>query len=273
MGPRLCRGAPPSLPRLGPRAHPGGGPKPSVVCGPAPASGLRFLPLPPPPRPPPGGRSSGCGGGAGRPLPGSRAGPPPLLALGPGLCPLRASCSVALAPAVRVPGLRAGPPLPPARAGPPPGPFWGPPLRPGGAAGAAVPAAPVFPPRPPGPLARVSGGSVVVLVPAYVRGRFPPAGPCCASGGSPLRPPPAAPAGGSGSAMPDGAPPRLRRAPVGLPHPTPLRGAGPCRGGPRPAFSARFTFRKLSTMVPARRPGDHNRPVKASILRSGVQIL
>ena len=59
-------------------------------------------------------------------------------------------------------------------------------------------------------------------------------------------------------------PPRLRRAPEGLPPRTPLRGAGPCRGGPRPAFSARFTFRKLSTMVPARRPSDHKRAVKAA---------
>lgn len=63
--------------------------------------------------------------------------------------------------------------------------------------------------------------------------------------GSPLRPPPAAPAGGSGSPRPDGAPPRLRRAPEGLPPRTPLRRGPPAAGGPGAAFPARFTFRKL----------------------------
>ena len=124
-----------------------------------------------------------------------------------------------------------------------------------------------LPAGPPGGLSAAffpSGG------PALVGCAARPAGPCCASPGVlcsagvlPCAPRPPPPLGAPGARCPMGLRP-ASRAPEGLPPRTPLRGAGPCRGGPRPAFSARFTFRKLSTMVPARRPSDHNRPVKAA---------
>lgn len=138
-------------------------------------------------------------------------------------------------------------------------------VRCGPAVAASGPAAPRGAPRRPvGRLFPLRGPRVGWLRGPACRALLRLSGGAVFGWGSPLRPPPAAPAGGSGGPRPEGAPPRLRRAPEGLPPRTPLRGAGPCRGGPRPAFSARFTFRKLSTMVPARRPSDHKRAVKAA---------
>lgn len=45
-------------------------------------------------------------------------------------------------------------------------------------------------------------------------------------------------------------------------------GARPHRAAPGAGFPARFTFRKLSTAAPARRPSEYNRPVKAQAGRA-----
>lgn len=234
LGPGFRRVSAPSLPRSGPRPQ-CAAQRARTLCGvrpcsglpPPAAGGLRFLRSPASAPPPPGGVPPAAAGRAGRPLPRPRAGPPPRLALGPGLCPLRASCSVALAPAVRGPGLRAGPPLPPARAGPPPGPC-GRRSRsaPGGAAGAALRSAPVFSPRPPGALrsglrwccARLGASSLPVGLCGFLRRSRPWASPC-------FPPAPAAPLGLPGSAWPPalGLRPaalvRASRAPLAAPRP------------------------------------------------------
>lgn len=185
LGPPLRSGGPPSLPPLGPRAEsPPSGPRPSSVCGPAPACRLRRRSASACSRPalrpaPSRGRSSASGRAGGRPLSPLPRRAPPAACPWPRPCP--AVCRLGAAPSPwfgPCPRAAAGPPLPPARAGPPPASLGRLRSGPGGAAGAAVPAAPVPAPPP------RAVGPVWLLLPLWAA-----FSPC-------LPPAPAPPAGG-----------------------------------------------------------------------------
>lgn len=222
------------LRRVGPHPFPAWAPAPSggqraqTLCGvraccglPPPAAvGLRFLRSPAFAPPPPGGVPPAAAGRAARPLPRSRAGPPPRLALAPG--PVRRGLRPCAA--CRPVGSGCAPPPPVSGAGgSSPRPLWGRSApRPGGLRGLPFRLPPwggLWPPGAFSPWAWVLCLRRGLLLGRAARAslRSPwRAAAAVVVGFSPAPPRPAAPAGGSGVRVASslGPPPRPAGSPV-----------------------------------------------------------